>query len=458
MQTLEQLGHHIHFIGIGGISMSGLAEILQSRGFSVSGSDREASENTDRLAEKGIRVYIGHKAGQEAGADAIVYNSAIPQDNPEIVGAKAAGIPLIKRAELLGAIMAGYERAIAVAGTHGKTTATSMLSTVLINMGKDPTLHIGGVLPLIQDATRVGGHKLFVAEACEYQENFLLLNYTDAVILNIDADHLDYYRDIDHITDSFRAYLAKLPPDGHAIVNGDDARALALGNECGRDCITFGFSEGCTLRAKNEKADENGCFSFDLDFKGFRVCPVKLSVPGRHNIYNAMAAMAAAWLTGVTPCDSSMLVGAYTGAERRFERKGTLNGALVYHDYAHHPAEVHAALAAAALRPHKKLWCVFQPHTYTRTRALFDRFAACFDPADCVVLLDIYAAREKDPGDINSQMLCQAASAHHPFDVCCYMPGFDAATNYLREQVEPGDLVLALGAGSIERFANDLVD
>lgn len=457
MNTIDQLGQHVHFIGIGGISMSGLAEILQQRGFTVTGSDRSTSENTHRLVQEGIPVFIGHKAGQEAAADCIIYNSAIPKDNPEYAAALAAGKPMVKRSELLGCIMAEYGRSIAISGTHGKTTTTSMLSTILIHMGKNPTVHIGSVLPLIQGATRVGGSELFVAEACEYQANFLDLHPTDAIILNIDADHLDYYRDIDHIAGSFRAFVAGLPADGTVIVNGDDPRASEIGLSSGRTCITFGFGEGCTLRASNEMADQNGCFTFQLDFQGFQSCPVKLSVPGRHHIYNAMAAIAAAAQVGVAPCDSAEMILTYTGAERRFEKKGDVNGAAVYHDYAHHPAEVKAALAAAALLPHRKLWCVFQPHTYSRTKALFERFTKCFEAADNVLFLDIYAAREKDPGDISSDMLAQAVNQTHCYEICRYLPGFDPAVAYLMEHLQPGDLLLTLGAGDIEDFTNMLV-
>ncbi|MDD4796464.1 MAG: UDP-N-acetylmuramate--L-alanine ligase [Eubacteriales bacterium] len=457
METIDQLGQHVHFIGIGGISMSGLAEILHQRGFTVTGSDRSTSENTHRLAQHGIDVSIGHKAGQEAAADCVIYNSAIPPDNPEYAAALAAGKRMLKRSQLLGCIMAEYARSIAISGTHGKTTTTSMLSTILVHMGQNPTVHNGSVLPLIGGATRVGGNALFVAEACEYQENFLDLHPTDAVILNVDADHLDYYRNIDHITQSFRAFVAGLPADGTVIVNGDDARALEIGQNSGRKCVTFGFGEGCTLRATDEVADEQGCFTFQLAFKGFRVCPVKLSVPGRHHIYNAMAAMAAAAQVGITPCDSTMMISTYTGAERRFEKKGEVSGAAVYHDYAHHPAEVQAALEAAALLPHRKLWCVFQPHTYSRTKALFDRFIPCFAAADNLLFLDIYAAREPDPGDISSSVLAQAVCATHAHDVCRYLPGFDEATAYLREHLQPGDLLLTLGAGDIEDFTNALV-
>lgn len=457
MVSLEQLGQRVHFIGIGGVSMSGLAEILHYRGLTVTGSDRDSSDYTRKLEQMGVTVYIGHKAGQEAPADTIVYNSAIPAANPEYSAAKAAGKRLVKRSELLGAIMGGYQQVFAVAGTHGKTTASSMLSTILVHMGKDPTIHIGSALPLIGGATRLGGHGIFVAEACEYQENFLDMQPTDAVILNIDADHLDYYRDIDHIQSAFAAFLGKLPPQGCAIINGDDPRAVEVAGLSKRRTVSFGFGPGCDLRAFDEQPDAEGCYNFQLEFKGYKVCPVQLSVPGRHQIYNAMAAMAAAAQAGIRPCDSAMMISEYRGAGRRFAHVGQLNGAPVIHDYAHHPAEVECALQSASLIAHNTLWCIFQPHTYTRTKALFDRFSRCFGTADQLILLDIYAAREADPGDISSAMLCRAVAAACPNTHCTYQPDFAAAIAQARACVQPGDLVLTLGAGDIDRFTQQLI-
>jgi UDP-N-acetylmuramate--alanine ligase len=442
-------GLRVHFIGIGGVSMSGLAEILISRGYTVSGSDRSENALTAKLRALGAEVYAGHRAGQERGAALIVKNAAIPDDNPELAAARAQGVPVMERTELLGQIMGEYRTAVGVCGTHGKTTTTSMLTTILTLTGRDPTAHIGSELALINGTTRTGSHDLFVAESCEYKDGFLRLSPTIVVMLNIDADHLDYFRDIDHIEQSFAAFADRLPADGLLIGNGDDARVCRIMAGCGRRWEAFGLGADNGWRAQDIASDANGCAGFTLRYPGGSV-PVRLSVPGRHNVMNALAALAAAAACGVSPDEAAPALAAYTGAARRFEKIGERGGALLYHDYAHHPTEVAATLAAARQKNPARLLCVFQPHTYTRTRMLFDAFTRCFDDADEVVLLPIYAAREPDPGDISSQMLSDAISMRPDGPPCRCAADFEDAAGIIRSLIAPGDIVLTLGAGDIE--------
>lgn len=452
MHIRDYMGRKIHFIGVGGISMSGLAEILLSRGYPVSGSDQSGNPLLDKLRTLGADVYIGHRAGQQRGAALIVKNAAIGEDNPELAAARAQGIPVMERTELLGQLMDEYRTAVSVCGTHGKTTATSMLTTILELTDRDPTAHIGGALPLVGGATKAGGKEFFVTESCEYKDGFLRLNPTVIVMLNIDADHLDYFRDIDHIEESFAAFAARLPEDGLLIGNGDDVRVRRVMAGCGRRAESFGLEEKNDWRAVRIGMDAGGCAGFTL-LRGDQPLSVRLSVPGRHNVLNAAAAIAAAAACGVPPAEAAAAVAAYTGAARRFEPAGRWRGAALYHDYAHHPAEVAATLAAARAMGPRRLWCVFQPHTYSRTRALLGGFAACFDAADEVVLLPVYAAREADPGDVSSASLAAAVGARPGAPACRLAGDFAEAADIVRRGVSAGDMVLTLGAGNIEALS-----
>ena len=447
----------VHFIGIGGISMSGLAMILMTWGIPVSGSDRTDSPVLERLRKLGADIYVGQKAGQHSGASLVVYTPAIAGDDEELAAARASGVPVIRRDELLGRIIRQYKQSIGISGVHGKTTCTSMTSTILFKCGRNPTIHIGGNLPLIGGSIRVGGSDIFVTEADEYKESFLAFPPTIAVILNIDADHLDYYRDIEHITGSFAKYVSLLPDDGYCIVNGDDARAVQIlrGAHCGG--TTFGLTESCDWRASDIAPGENGCFGFTLTHKGEPCGHVELCVPGRHNVMNALAAIAASVHCGVEVHCAIDCLKDFKGAERRFQKVGEAGGAAVYHDYAHHPTELRATLEAADVLPHKRLWCVFQPHTYTRTKALFGDFVKAFEKADRVVLLDIYAAREPDPGDIHSRMLCDAVNARFGDNRCVYAASFKEAAELVKAGRKPGDLIFAVGAGDVEKLGGMLV-
>lgn len=447
----------VHFIGIGGISMSGLAMILMTWGIPVSGSDRTDSDTVERLRGMGAEISIGHKAGQHEGASLVVYTPAVAEDNEELAAARASGVPVIRRDELLGRIIKQYRHSVGISGVHGKTTCTSMTATILYRCGRNPTIHLGGRLDLLGGSVRVGGNDIFVTEACEYKESFLAFPPTVAVILNIDADHLDYFKDIDAVADAFRKYVALLPTDGYCIVNGEDVRAVEVLKNAPCPGTTFGLAEGCSWRAANIMADASGCFSFDLVRDGENCCRAQLCVPGRHNIYNALAAIAAADRCGVDPQCAAEQLADFKGAERRFQKIGEAGGASVYHDYAHHPAEIRATLEAASLLPRNRLWCVFQPHTYTRTKALFDDFVTAFDKADKLVLLDIYAAREKDPGDISSKMLCDAVNQKDGKNRCVYAASFEEAAKIVKKGRRPGDIIFTVGAGDIEKINSMLL-
>jgi UDP-N-acetylmuramate--alanine ligase len=429
MQKTGIIERKVHFIGIGGISMSGLAMILMTWGIPVSGSDRTDSDLIERLRRMGAEIHIGHRAGQHGDASLVVYTPAVAEDNEELAAARESHVPVIRRDELLGRIIRQYRQSVGVSGVHGKTTCTSMTATILYKCGKDPTVHLGGSLDLLGGSVRVGSNGIFVTEACEYKESFLAFPPTIAVILNIDADHLDYFRDIDAVADAFRKYVSLLPKDGYCIVNGEDARAVEILKNAPCPGTTFGMAEGCFWRAANVMADASGRFSFDLIINGEPCCRAFLSVPGRHNVYNALAAIAAACRCGVDP-----------------------RCATVYHDYAHHPAEIRATLEAAALLPRNRLWCVFQPHTYTRTKALFNDFVTAFGKADKTVMLDIYAAREKDPGDISARMLCDAINEKQGKGRCVYAPSFEEAAKIVKKGRRPGDIIFTVGAGDIEQI------
>jgi len=448
---------HYHFIGIGGISMSGLAQMLLRRGHTVSGSDRSDSSILGKLRAEGITCFVGHRAEQVEGADAIVYTAAVPQDNCELVRARELGIPTIYRGDLLGAWMRDYGVRVGICGTHGKSSCTSMLATILVEAEKDPSVHIGSELPLISGTTRLGQSEVFITEACEYQDSFLDFFPTVALVLNIEEDHLDYFADLSAIVDSFVKFIRLCPQDGGlAIVNGDDPECILAARRGERETVTFGLGDANDWQAVDLHT-VNGLYAFSVLNQGAAVGQVQLSVPGRHHVYNALGAIAAAVACGVEPCDACRFVGHYAGASRRFADAGTCNAARLVHDYAHHPTEIRATLSSARDVSRGKIWCVFQPHTYTRTRALFSQFVEAFGDADHVLLADIYAAREPDPGDMNSRMLADAVTrSGHPD--CRYGGAFDTIAETLRREVKEGDLVLILGAGDIIGILPSLQD
>ena len=396
---------HVHFIGIGGISMSGLAEILLDEGFSISGSDSHETALTEHLETKGARVYYGQRAAnieREPGISVVVYTAAIHEDNPEFRAARDQGLPMLSRAELLGELMRNYKEAIAISGTHGKTTTTSMLTDILLAGDLDPTISVGGILKDIGGNIRVGGPDLFVTEACEYTNSFLSFFPKISLILNIDADHLDFFKDIDDIRHSFREFAGLLPEDGTLIINADTPCYETITNGLSCQVITYSLKAEADYTARGIEYDEFGHPSFTALCHGEPVGKFSLHIPGIHNVSNALASIALATRLGITPELIQKGFSSFYGTDRRFQYKGKVGEVTIIDDYAHHPTEIRATLNAARNYPHKTIWCVFQPHTYTRTKALLPEFAEALTLADKVVLADIYAAREKNTIGISS--------------------------------------------------------
>ena len=367
---------HVHFIGIGGISMSGLAEILLEEGFTISGSDAKQSALTDSLAKKGATIYIGQKASNLSIRPAlVVYTAAIREDNEEFKAAVDAGIPMLSRAELLGQIMDNYEKSIAVAGTHGKTTTTSMISQILLVAKADPTISVGGILEAIGGNIRVGGSEVFITEACEYTNSFLHFHPKYSIITSVEAEHLDFFKDIDDIRRSFHEFAGNTAHDGVLIINGQIAALDQITNNLSCSVTTYGLCENDDFYAKNITYNDHACGTYTLMHKTEDLGTVSLSVPGKHNVSNSLAAIALCLNLGL-PLDvikKGLLQ--FGGTKRRFEYKGTKNGITVIDDYAHHPTEVAATLTAARNYPHGRIICVFQPHTYSRTKAFLSDFA-----------------------------------------------------------------------------------
>ena len=448
----------IHCIGIGGIGLSAIAEILLSRGYEVSGSDMKESAETVRLASKGARVFIGHRAENADEADLLVFSAAVGHDNPEMKRAEERGIPILSRAQMLGLLMQEYENSIAVSGTHGKTTTTSMVSLILDRAKLEPTILVGGNLAEIGGNVKVGYSRYFITEACEYMDSFLSLKPKIEIILNIDSDHLDYFKDIDHIVSSFDKFAHLVPGSGTIIAY--DANPFV--NQVIRDLdnvVTFGLSENCDYYAANIQFNEEGMPAFDVCHDGQLLSRVQLAVPGEHNILNALAAFTCACALGVEPQLTKETLERYHGTQRRFDIVGTTaKGVKIVDDYAHHPTEIKATLSASENVPHNKLWCIFQPHTYTRTIALFDEFAEAFEKADKLILAEIYAAREKNIYKISSAQLAEKIKETHPHKEVLFMEDFAAIADYVDDQAQPGDMVITMGAGDIYKVGEMLLE
>ena len=440
---------NIHCIGIGGIGLSGIAEILLFRGYKVSGSDMNTSEITEKLAAHGAKIYQGHRAENVEDADLIIYSAAIAEENPEIIRAREKGIPLASRAEVLGLLMDEFPESIAISGTHGKTTTTSMVSLILEDAKYNPTILVGGNLNEIGGNYKVGEGDFFVTEACEYRDSFLELRPEIEVILNIDSDHLDYFKDIDHIVSSFDRFTENVRPGG-TIVAYDSNPFVNRVIKDRPNVVTYGYNQGSTYSIQDVKFEQNGMPSFDIHHDGENLGRVTLSVPGEHNILNAGAAFACCHELGVNPGIIIETLSKYRGTQRRFDVLGkTENGVLLVDDYAHHPTEIRATLSAAQNLPHSRLWCLFQPHTYTRTLALFDEFAEAFEKADILILVDIYAAREKNIHNISSKNLADRIKETHPDKEILYIPDFNELAEKVKNEAKEGDLVITMGAGDI---------
>ena len=437
----------VHMIGIGGSSMSGLAQMLLDQGYHITGSDNTHSHAVERLEAEGVQVFIGHDARNVEGAALIIYSAAIAPDNPERAYAFAHDIPQMERAVLLGQVMEGHQDAICISGAHGKTTASSMLAQLLLDCGMDPAVHIGGRLDALGGGTRIGGEKVFVAEACEFSGSFLHMKPTIAVVLNIDADHLDYYGDMAHIEAAFYNFCSLLPMDGLAIGWGEDPRVRALFARLDRRHETFGYTQACDWYPADLTYSDHGCSRFTACFHGKPMCSVALRVAGKFNILNALAALASAHALGADMRLASASLDRFAGVHRRFEHTGDIDGVHMYHDYGHNPVEMRGALSVACEQHANHVWAVMQPHTYSRVKTLFDDYLTCTQAADYTLVTDIYAAREKDPGDINSQMLVDGMRAHGVNAVLTST--FDDTEAYLRAHWQPGDLVLTMGCGNI---------
>ena len=433
-------GRRVHLAGIGGVSMSPLAEVLHGMGLAVQGSDQSGSPAVDHLRAQGISVHVGHEASDIEGAEFLIRTAAIHDDNPEIAAARAQGIPVFERAEAWGAIMRQYENAVCIAGTHGKTTTTSMTTHIFMAAQADPTVMIGGTLPMLHSGYRVGRGDTIILESCEYCNSFLHFFPTVAVVLNVEADHLDFFKDLDDIKRSFRRFAQLTPPDGRIVVHADDEGAMDALK--GLPLFTFGCREGADCQAR-DLTWHGGRPDFDVVVDGKVYTHLNLRVAGLHNVYNALAAASAAYVLGIPSKAVRQGLEGFFGAGRRFELKGQYNGARVYDDYAHHPAELRALLEMAQSLGSERVICAFQPHTYTRTKALFDDFVRELQLADLVILTDIYAAREQNTIGISSRDLAERIPG------ALYCPSLPEAAEKLRELAQPGDLIVTAGAGDI---------
>lgn len=432
--------------------MSGIAQMLLQDGCIISGSDRSASPLTEKLASLGATIYIGHNADNIKDYDLVVYSAAIGEDNPERVRAREMGIKEIDRAEMLGIIMKGYDCPIAISGTHGKTTTTGMLSHIFMECGKNPTITVGGELDIIHGNVHIGDKNFFIAEACEYHQSFLRFFPKVSIITNIEADHLDYFKDLDHIIETFRGLALLTPEDGAIIVNGEDENIKKAVDGIDRKIITFGENGDFDYTIENLSHNGYNHYTFNVCKKGSSVGEIRLSVPGIHNVYDALAAFAAADYLGIDPeeiCDSLHHFG---GTHRRFETRGIMGGVVVVDDYSHHPTEIKATLSTVRDMKYNNVWCVFQPHTYTRTKTLFDDFVKVLTESGVnIVITDIYAAREKDTGIVSAQQLANAIPN------AVYKKTFYDAADFIKAQAKRGDIVITMGAGDVYKIGDMLL-
>lgn len=447
---------NVHFIGIGGISMSALAEILLDEGIKVSGSDSKDSDIVDKLRKGGAKIYIGHSAENISDdLDLIVYTDAISADNPEFLEAKSKNIVLVDRGNFLGQLMKRYKNSIAIAGTHGKTTTTGMLSTILYSTHLDPTILLGGQLDCINGNVRIGGRDLLLTEACEYKGNILKFHADTGVILNVEADHLDYYNSIDEIIDTFKGFVEKIPKDGHIIVNADDKDALKTVTTASCNVVTFGIEKDASYKASDLSFNEEGIsfYTLTVDNKSYKV---RLNVTGIHNVYNSLGAIAAAHIAGIAMEEVIEKINEYNGTHRRLEYKGYFRGVRVIDDYAHHPTEIAATLKAVKNLNPKDVYCIFQPHTYTRTKSLLNEFSESFFDADKVIIANIYAAREKDNGEIHSKDLVDLLQKNGVNAL--HFDSFEEIKDFIDRSAKEGDLVLTMGAGDVYAIGEMLLE
>lgn len=440
----------LHFVGIGGSGMCPMAEILLHRGYAVTGSDRNESDTLDRVKGWGIPVFTDHAAENVGDAECVVYTAAVKDDNPELVAARERGIPTLERSVMLGMLTEKFGCPVAVSGTHGKTTTTAMLTQIMIEAGKDPSALIGGKLPLIGSNCKIGKSDYFICEACEYVDSFLQMYPAVSVMLNIDADHLDYFKTVDNIVKSFHQFA--LQTSQLLVVNGDDARVMkAIEGVEGREIVTFGRAETNMFYPAELNEEDTACEDFTLMYKGTALGRINMAVPGEHNMMNAVAAAAAAYSLGVDGPDICAALGHFSGVHRRFEVLGKFDGVTVADDFAHHPTELKAALTSAMHMGFKNVWAIFQPHTYSRTYQLLDEFAEVLQIPDHLILTEILAVREVNTYNIHTSDLAAKVPGSRWFD------SFEKIADYAMEQARDGDLILTLGGGDIYKCANLIV-
>jgi len=445
----------IYFMGIGGVSMSGLAELLHDNGYSVSGSDQQKSKFTNHLKDLGVKIFIGQKAENISDdIDIVVYTVAVKEDNPEFKAAVSKNIKIIDRAEFLGLVMKKYENPICVAGVHGKTSTTSMISQTLLEGDFSPTISVGGFFKPINGNFKIGEQKYFVVESCEYYDSFLKFYPKVGIILNIEEDHLDYFSGIDQINESFNKFAKNISRDGALIINNETENFNLITKDVSCEIITFGINDG-DISAKNISYNE-GCGNFDIYYKGEFAVHIELSVPGEHNIKNCLASFGACKVLKISADIFNKAMKNFSGSDRRFQHKGEINGVTVVDDYAHHPTEIKTTLQASKNMTFSNVWCVFQPHTYTRTKTLFDDFVTAFDDADKIIILDIYAAREIDNGEIHSEDLVKELKSRG-LDAY-YIKSFDECVDFLYENCIPNELLITMGAGDVYIVGEMLLD
>ncbi|MBP5166688.1 MAG: UDP-N-acetylmuramate--L-alanine ligase [Oscillospiraceae bacterium] len=438
-----------HLIGIGGVSMAPLAMVLAGRGLEIRGSDMNDSPTLDTLRESGIKVFVGHRAENAEGADFVVRTAAAHDDNPEVERARQLGIPVFERSQAWGAISENYGSSVCVAGTHGKTTTTAMVTHIFMKADRDPTVMIGGTLALLGSGYRVGEGDTIILESCEYYNSFHNFFATTAVILNVDNDHLDFFGTVDNIRASFRTFTGKVPDNGWVVANADDEGCRAALKGLDRRIVTFGLAGEADMRAENLVEGKNP--SFDAVFKGKQYAHIELNVSGRHNVYNALAACTAAYLNGIDGKTAEEGLAEFKGTGRRAEFKGSFNGADVYDDYAHHPRELQALLDAVDTMGYKRVLCIFQPHTYSRTKTHFDAFVSQLKRPDRVYLAEIYAAREKNTDGTSAKMLADEVPG------AFFSADFNELAERVRREAKPGDIVLTVGAGDIYKVGDILL-
>lgn len=458
LDFIDSKNKKIHFIGIGGISMSALAEILLTKGYMVSGSDSKESNLTEKLKSMGATIYIGQNSSNVENADIVVYTAAISADNPELVRATELNLTMYTRAEFLGEIMKNHKYNIAISGTNGKTTTTSMISHIALSANLDPTILVGGELDAINGNILVGKSDYFITEACEYKESFLQFFPYIGIILNINEDHLDYYKDINHIKEAFSKFINLIPEDGYLIANAEDPNLADIMNKkdfnpkC--NIVTFGINKG-RITARDITFSETSCAIFNVYDEDKKLFHIELNVPGEHNILNALSSIASYLCLNIPK--EFIIDGLYNyrGTRRRFEVKGVKNGVTVIDDYAHNPTKISAAVKTVLNYPHKNIYCIFMPHTYTRTYNLFNEFCTCFKGLDNLIITDIFPAREKDTGIVSSKQLEEGIEKAGTN--CTYMKDFKDIENYLHEHCSEGDVILTLGAGDAYKIGDNFL-